>query len=504
MKSLILLKVMKTERIRMMKNKLKKIISAAGAVIISLTAMPLFSVHADDLEQPEDLLTDGTFNYELVDGTYTITKCVATIVTKVPAVQNGIPITAIGDYAFLNCTGISELTIPDSVRSIGEGAFADCRSMESIKLPKNIDYFGPAVFSGCGALESVTIPDTITEIPDYTFFKCYKLTDVKLPEKTTKIGAYSFYQCSSLAELKLPASLTTIDEMALGEMFSIQNIDASACPDFTFDEGMLMDKDKSTIYRASVDFEGDVYIPESVTTIASGAFSTCGGITNLFIPPSVTTIGADAFTYCTNIKSIDFSEGLTTIGDNAFLFDSGIESLSLPTTLTSIGNNAFSYCEGLNKVVLSEGLKKIGTDAFLGCDSLTKIIIPKSVETIGDGALGYIVENQQRTPNKKFSMSVYSGSAAEKYAKSNKLEYTVTDKSLKRVVFIIVAVGIIIAAIVFAVVLMARGRKGASMSAKKAQKLAKEKAEEDNYKTIIDDSDNTPETDNDKKSDLDK
>ena len=84
-------------------------------------------------------------------------------------------------------------------------------------------------------------------------------------------------------------------------------------------------------------------------------------------------------------------------------------------------------------------------------------------------------------------LSVFSGSAGEKYAKSEKVKYTVTDVNIKRIAFIAAMIGFIAAALVFAAVLMNRSRKTASSGARKAAKKAKELAEEKNYKKIMDD-----------------
>ena len=106
---------------------------------------------------------------------------------------------------------------------------------------------------------------------------------------------------------------------------------------------------------------------------------------------------------------------------------------------------------------------------------------------MGSNAFGFTLdENGNYVLDKSVEMSVYSDSAGSKYAKDNKIDYSTVDKNLKNVAFVTIFIGIVIVVIVFAAVLMARGKKGAPMSVRKADKIAKQKEEEDNYKNIVD------------------
>jgi hypothetical protein len=71
----------------------------------------------------------------------------------IPGAINGLTVNSIGDYAFSDCTGLTSVTIPNSVTSIGDYAF-----------------------DGCSALTSVTIPNSVTSIGDYAFAACASLT----------------------------------------------------------------------------------------------------------------------------------------------------------------------------------------------------------------------------------------------------------------------------------------------------------------------------------------
>jgi hypothetical protein len=228
-----------------------------------------------------------------------------------------------------------------------------------------------------------------------------------------------------------------------------------------------------------------MYIENTVKSIEPGAFSADINIENLYLPSSVTYIGDGAFSGCSVLKNIDFSEGLTTIAPIAFKYCLSLQSLSFPTTLTEIGDGAFYQCASLNKVIMNEGLTSIGEGAFTACPKLTQVIVPRSVSDIKDHAFGYDIKDDDYAKKDDFSMSVYAGSSAERYAKSNKIKYTALDKSVKQYAFIIISVGVLLAFIVIAVMIMRRGKKSASPEVKKADMLEQEKAEEENYEKIL-------------------
>lgn len=445
---------------------LKKIFSAViGAVMTLGMAASVSSFAVDEgIQNPDEKLTDGTFTYELIDGSYTIVSCeTSAIISSVPELRNGYAITAIGDGAFTGCTMISTLELPSSIKTIGNRAFAGCTSLKTVNLPARLTTVSNSLFMGCQNLEHVYMPDSVETI-----------------------ASYAFYNCSKLAEIELPKSLTTIEPMAFAACSSIENIDADNTPNFVFEDGILYNSSKSNIYRASTKLSGDVYIENTVNTIESGAFTVCVGIENLFLPPSVTTIGDSAFGYCMGLKNIDFSEGLREISDIAFKSCASLETADFPTTLETIGEGAFFDCTSLNRVILPENISSIGEGAFALCGNLKQVGIPKSITEIGDHAFGFSVgENGEYSEYDDFRLSVYSDSAGEKYAKSNKIDYTTVDKSLKGMAFMVIIVGILLAAAVFAIVLMARSKKGAPRSAKKAEKEAKEKEKEENYESII-------------------
>ena len=137
-----------------------------------------------------------------------------------------------------------------------------------------------------------------------------------------------------------------------------------------------------------------ITLPESLTTIGSGAFYGCSGLTSITIPESVTTIGYNAFYDCVNLIKSQFAsvESLCTIKfeneysnplrytHNLYINGEEIKQLNIPETVTSIGICAFYGCRGLTSVVIPKNVKKIGMYAFYGCNSLEKSLYPDFIE----------------------------------------------------------------------------------------------------------------------------
>ena len=100
--------------------------------------------------------------------------------------------------AFYGCTGLTSITIGDSVKNIGDYAFYGCTSLASITIPDSVTSIGTYAFYGCTSLASVTIPDSVTSIGTSTFYGCTSLASVTIPDSVTSIGTSAFYGCTSL------------------------------------------------------------------------------------------------------------------------------------------------------------------------------------------------------------------------------------------------------------------------------------------------------------------
>lgn len=183
-------------------------------------------------------------------------------------------------------------------------------------------------------------------------------------------------------------------------------------------------------------------LPESVSVIASEAFSGCPA-ESINIPSAVTRIEKFTF-YRSSVKEIIIPEGVTEICENAFCECYSLERVVIPSTCKRIGEYAFKDCIHLTDIELTEGIEAIGDCAFQGCYSVTIVNIPDGVCEIGNFAFEqctsleslYLPDTVQFMGGRAFdgniNMTIYGkrGSYAEQYADETRRRFSeLIDKS---------------------------------------------------------------------------
>ena len=237
---------------------------------------------------------------------------------KTVMIENGV--TNIGEYAFFDCSALTNITIPGSVKYIGFYAVYGCRSLLSITIPEGVTALGPSALSNCGLI-SVTLPESLTSIGAGAFGSCFDLKNVSIPNAVTSIGSSAFSYCIALTSITIPASVANICVAPFRYCWALTEIrvnenNAAYCND---EYGVLFNKDKTELIEAPENAALEDYtIPQSVTYIKDYAFFCCKALKCFTIPASVANIDERAFLSCDNLKSVVFEGDAPSVGSEAF------------------------------------------------------------------------------------------------------------------------------------------------------------------------------------------
>ena len=96
-------------------------------------------------------------------------------------------VTSLGECCFYYCSGLTSITIPNSVKRLGNDCFFGCTGLTSITLPNFVTSLGAYCFSGCSGLTSITLPNSVTSLGGSCFSYCSGLTSITLPNSVTII-----------------------------------------------------------------------------------------------------------------------------------------------------------------------------------------------------------------------------------------------------------------------------------------------------------------------------
>ena len=277
------------------------------------------------------------------------------------------------------------------------------------------------MFYKCNSLNHIKLPNSITSIEDDAFKECTTITSITIGNGVTSVEGYAFYGCTELKEVIVDSNNTT----------------------YSSSDGILFNKEQTTLIKCPEGKTGEYTIPNNITSIEASAFSRCTKLTSIRISNSITGIEAETFNGCTRLTSITIPNSVTSIGNYAFNECTGLTSVTLEdgntelnfshnsnssnydsdifvncpiqelylgrnisyysyyspfknkTTITNItignsvtkiGSGAFEGCTGFTSITIPNSVTNIGSEAFYGCTGLTSITIPDGVTNIGSSA----------------------------------------------------------------------------------------------------------------------
>lgn len=141
----------------------------------------------------------------------------------IPSKVNGKEIDQIWTSGFEGAASLTDITIPASIGRLGTAAF-ESTGLTHVTIPDTVQQVDPAVFQNCTSLVSVKLPNGITEIDQYLFANCISLQHVDMPDTITKINIYAFHNCTSLTSLALPKGLTSLSVGCFEKCYNLQHV----------------------------------------------------------------------------------------------------------------------------------------------------------------------------------------------------------------------------------------------------------------------------------------
>lgn len=281
-------------------------------------------------------------------------------------------VNAIDERAFYNCSGLTSITIPNTITRIGNYAFCGCSGLTRVDIPNSISIISYYAFSNCTGLLNVNIPDSLQTIGNHSFMGCTGLASLTIGKSVASIGNGAFYDCYNIKELIWNAKNCSSN----GNMSTSNIENVTIGPEVEILPEGFAEESKIT----------EVTIPNSVTAIGNSAFYNCSDLKSITIPNSVNTIGSSAFYGCYKLISVIIPNSVTSIGDKAFYGCGALCAVEIPNSIASIGNYVFKYCSSLKTITIPNSVSSIGDQAFYGCSHMMSVGIPSSVTTIGSNA----------------------------------------------------------------------------------------------------------------------
>lgn len=237
-------------------------------------------------------------------------------------------VTRIGEMAFNNCSKVTKVTLPSTLRTISQYAFTGS-GITSIEIPASVTSIASRAFEAAKQLQSVTFSSNgkLTTLSDHAFKDCTALTTVNFGSNSSisTIADHAFYN-TALTTVTLPANLETIGESAF-----------DGCKKLALTK-----------------------LPQYLNTIGKNAFYGCEAITAPTIPANVYQIDEGAFYGCTKFAPT-FETTDVKVGKNAF-YGCAYKTFTTPT-LFEAAEGAFN-CPDLTEVIV--GSSRFATNGYTG------------------------------------------------------------------------------------------------------------------------------------------
>lgn len=274
------------------------------------------------------------------------------------------------DY-FCASSGIRKLRIENCTGSAGSFFCSACPFLETVEIGEGITALGPYAFRECTALRTVRLPASLKEIDESCFYGCGQDFQIIAPEGSAAMAYAAAHGLDAAAD---------VPDEAAEESFEVYDTEADKYSGYWYHTAVRMEfPEKACCGNSSLEsirFEDGV-------RLGDGAFSMCRALKKAaFESCEEAVFGNACFSGCAKLKTITFHMTNGTIGSYAFSRNPSLEQVTIGKGITEIGSYAFSDCPKLRTVILPESVTVIHEDAFSGCPDDIRIYAPKNSAAI--------------------------------------------------------------------------------------------------------------------------
>ena len=267
-------------------------------------------------------------------------------------------VTEIGNYAFQGNTTITEIVLPEGIKTIGADCFERMTKLTKVNIPQTVESIFRFESSGNGITQNESNYRGGLLIIDNCLLKVKKeLTgQVDVPEGTRLVAGNAFCGCKELTRISLPETVTEVGPYAF-----------ESCKKL-----------------------GEINLPKGLKVIHKGTFNSCEtlGTSTLTLPESLLEIEDYSFWKTVRLTELRFPEGLRKIGDLAF-WQSGLKRIWLPASVESIGAWAFADLTVLEEVHIAApdpSAITLGNGVFDSAPTGAKLYVPYGSRTLYESA----------------------------------------------------------------------------------------------------------------------
>ena len=334
-------------------------------------------------------LTSEDFEYTISDGSVTINKCVKSgyVAIVIPDEIEGYPVTEIAANAFRDLT-VAEVKLPSGLKKIGMYAFLNCTLLTKIHLPDTLEVLEPYAFNKT-RIERLNIPESLTHLEPGSFGLCEYLTffevDKDNPSYRNDENGVIFSKDGSVLveypEAKPEETYIVPDGVKeIGDSAFKNLVNGIALKNIVLPDGLeVIGTDAFYALPGYV----SVNLPDSLKKIGAGAFSNCR-FSSVEIPKGVEFIGEGCFSSCSELTDVKINCEIREIPAEMFYLCKKLKTVNIPESVVSIGEKAFYGCESLTEIDLPDSVKSLGTRAFSNCKLLEKFDLPQGLTTLGE------------------------------------------------------------------------------------------------------------------------